>query len=149
MKNNVSIFLFVLIFSITSSCQTGNKTINLFQQKKELINARTVDIKEVDFEPDFTILNAEIIGDVLKIDVSFTGEKGDHDFDLFWNGSIMKSLPPKAMLHLVHKKTSDKGKKEVVMNLEFDISMFKRKEYGDTIILLLEGFEQQFRYSIK
>jgi len=102
-----------------------------------------------DIKPFFKIDTAWIEDDFLKIKISFIGNKNIPEFSLVWNGALMKSLPPKAVLVLLPKIDKlPKGKKTVKMTLAYELSAIKETNY-DEIILLLKDYNTQLRYTPK
>lgn len=117
------------------------------QSSEKLINANHMDIPDI--KPFFKIDTAWIEDDFLKIKISFIGNKNIPEFSLVWNGALMKSLPPKAVLVLLPKIDKlPKGKKTVKMTLAYELSAIKETNY-DEIILLLKDYNTQLRYTPK
>ena len=97
-------------------------------------------------EAPFTIESAVIEGDTLYTTVSFSGGCGEHEFSLKANGAMMKSLPPKQPLSIIHSSTNDPCRAHIVQEKKFDISSYRGTPSGVTVILL-ENWNQHLSYS--
>jgi hypothetical protein len=143
MKNIMIISIIAAMFAI--QCKTS-KNVSMTQEQREVINTNSFVGEEK--EADFKVHSATLEGHILNIVVVFTGEKGKHEFDLVWNGSIMKSLPPKVILVPVHKSSGAGGKKEVIMKMSFDLSVVKERFSGNTeFVIMIKDYEHTLKYS--
>ncbi len=141
------IFLALIIPFFCIQCKT-QKSVELKQEERAMINVKSP--VEVVSEPDFSIKSASIEGDLLKLSVTLTGEKGKHEFDLLWDGSIMKSLPPKVILHPVHKSSDVKGNKEVKIELVFNLTILKESlPASESVVVIINGHEESFMYQLR
>ncbi len=67
-----------------------------------------------------SIKSAKIVDGMLQIEVSFTGSKPSrHGFELLWNGSSTRSMPPQMNFLLIHKANNDSGKAILEQSLTF------------------------------
>jgi len=140
MKKILYLNLFLLFFV---SCK-AQKIVDMEQNSKEVIKSTTMEL--VDYKPFYKIENAWIENDILKIKISFIGNKKIPEFTLIWNGALMKSLPPKAVLILQpDNNTIPTGKKQVNMTLSFDLKELKETNY-DEIVLLIKDYNTQLHY---
>jgi hypothetical protein len=143
-------FHLLLIISISillSACQTCRNTVKS-QSVREIIITNSFVNDSMD--DSFKIEHAEIQNKELLITVTFKGDSNKHEFDLLWNGAIMKSLPPKATLTLVRKSASEKEKKHIRMVLKFDLSVLsERIPNTESVVLILSGFETHLSYKLK
>jgi hypothetical protein len=94
----------------------------------------------------FSFESAEIKGDTLYTTVSYSGGCGEHIFELEANGTMMKSLPPKQPLRIIHRSTNDPCRAHIVELHKFDISSYRGTPTGLTIILL-ENWNQHLSYN--
>lgn len=69
------------------------------------------------------IESAGLKGDKLILDVVYGGGCRTHDFQLSWDGSILKSNPPQVVLSLTHNGNGDPCKALVIERLQFDLSV--------------------------
>ena len=85
-------------------------------------------------------------GDSLFASVIYSGGCSTHSFTLELNGPLLKSLPPKQPLMIVHRSDEDPCRALIIENLKFDISSFRGTPSGTTV-LLLENWNQHLSYS--
>ena len=140
MKKILYLNLVLLLFI---SCK-AQKIIEMEQNSKEIIKSTSMEI--ADYKPFYKIENVWIENDILKIKISFTGNKNIPEFTLIWNGALMKSLPPKAVLVLQPNSNAiPTGKKQVNMTLSFDLNPLKETNYNE-IVLLIKDYSTQLHY---
>tara|TARA_B110000438_G_scaffold52373_1_gene52602 strand:- start:486 stop:857 length:372 start_codon:yes stop_codon:yes gene_type:complete len=84
----------------------------------------------------FTFKDVKIEGDTLIAHVQYSGGCGDHKFEIKQNGFLMKSLPPKQPLQIIHLSTGDKCRALINEHLKYDISGFRGTPHGTTVLLL-------------
>src|SRR3989338_2634747 len=115
-------------------------------------NAETLiisnDQKEGDF---FTIKNIEVINQDLVIEVSYGGGCEDHEFDLIWDGSFMKSNPPQVNLDLYHNANNDLCKAIKYETLRYDIYPLIENyinSYGDNSNLTINLGDEIINFNI-
>lgn len=70
---------------------------------------------------DFYITNSFIWEDALHISVKYTGSK-NHQFQLVWDGNIIKTLPPQIHLFLSHDNIGDNANETIEEELQFNLS---------------------------
>ena len=68
-----------------------------------------------------------ISGDILSIAVGYGGGCQEHDFALYWNGSVVKTNPAQIDFYLIHDANGDMCEAALSETLQFDISAFKTK----------------------
>ncbi|HOH93726.1 MAG TPA: hypothetical protein PLL70_03600 [Bacteroidales bacterium] len=138
------IFYLNLILLIFVSCK-AQKIVEMEQNSTEVIKSNTMEI--ADYKPFYKIENVWIENDILKIKISFMGNKNIPKFALIWNGALMKSLPPKAVLVLQpNSNTIPTGKRQVNMTLSFDLKPLKETNYNE-IVLLIKNYNNQLHYT--
>ncbi|HNT70147.1 MAG: hypothetical protein BWX61_00324 [Bacteroidetes bacterium ADurb.Bin035] len=138
------IFYLNLILLIFVSCK-AQKIVEMEQNSTEVIKSNTMEI--ADYKPFYKIENVWIENDILKIKISFMGNKNIPKFALIWNGALMKSLPPKAVLVLQpNSNTIPTGKRQVNMTLSFDLKPLKETNYNE-IVLLIKNYNNQLHYN--
>ena len=84
----------------------------------------------------FTVKDVKIMGDTLIANVQYSGGCGDHKFEIKQNGFLMKSLPPKQPIQIIHLSTDDPCRALINVDLKFDISSFRGTPHGTTVLLL-------------
>ena len=93
------------------------------------------------------IFSAEINGNTLFLEVSYTGGCGLHEFELIGDPAIMKSNPPKRSVVLTHNANNDSCESLVNQKIEVDITELAVTETsGSEIILLLAGHDSPLKY---
>lgn len=94
-----------------------------------------------------TIQGVSVDGNIMTIEVAYSGGCKDHDFDLVGSAAMMKSLPAQRGIELVHKLSDDTCRELISEELEFDISeLAYKKEDGSEIFLLLNGYKGKISY---
>lgn len=98
--------LFIAI--LYSGCKNnGSSTANETKVKAE---KNSMSIKDISIDqnrgpaatPDFSVLKWMAKGDVLEVIVRYSGGCEEHEFNAYFSGSWMKSLPAKAVIELEH-----------------------------------------------
>ncbi len=85
-----------------------------------------------------------IDGNVMCIDVTYSGGCEQHSFALEGHEAVAKSMPPIRTIRLVHTGKKDNCKAMVMQTLKFNITeLAYTKEKGNQIYLKLEGYEGQ------
>ncbi|MBT5147817.1 MAG: hypothetical protein HOM41_04590 [Flavobacteriales bacterium] len=94
----------------------------------------------------FRFKDVKIEGDTLIANIQYTGGCGEHKFEMKKNGFLMKSLPPKQPIQIIHLSTVDHCRSMINEDLKFDISSFRGTPHGTTV-LLLENWTSDIIYS--
>lgn len=135
--------LFIFTISALMACSTQkNKTApnqTIETPKVENIKAKPVIIASgvSNFENNFTINKLSIEGDILTINISYSGGCKDHEFNLYGNEALMKSMPPKKSLFLEHLNNNDECEGWITQILKFDLTPIKEFHYQQKEITLL------------
>lgn len=139
----LTLILIMLVLPVISSCKTKKvKRQNPADAPKELVVDKEFQFTEV---KTVSIIAAEIEGDVITLTLNYHGGKGMHDFDLFFNGIIMKSMPPQVNLFLKHSHTQENCEKLITETVSFDIKKLQMGETG-TVIIRLPGLNEILEY---
>jgi hypothetical protein len=137
---------FVLL-TLSLGCNGKKKGAKTPKPEVKLVVAENGFVEPENNAP-FTVKSVKVKGDILNIEVEYSGGCEKHEFDLFFNGIYMKSMPPKAGLILVHKNNDDNCRQLITETLKFDLTPTR---YGDTkdytIIFSLNNFKDEFEYS--
>ena len=97
-------------------------------------------------EAPFELLDAKIVGDSLVINVQYGGGCAeDHAFTLESNGPMMKSLPPKLPLRVVHRTAGDPCRALIVERHALDLRPWRGTPRGVTVIVL-ENWKENLPY---
>lgn len=135
------------ISTILFSCGVFKKNHNDEENTEQAQIEKAVVAKEIP-EGDFvTISNATLDGNVLSIEVSYSGGCDEHDFQLYGSMAVMKSMPPKRAIKLVHNANGDSCRELKEETLMFDISdLAMSQTAGSEIVLLLDGYKEPINY---
>jgi hypothetical protein len=118
---------------------------NSNQTNSELLVAQ---IGKPTVSESFTIQEASINGNVLRVTVSYSGGCGNHQFELVGSPNISKSLPPIRSIELVHQSNGDACKEKMEETLLINISnLAYKQEAGSVIKLNLSGWKEQLIYT--
>ncbi len=127
-------FIFVLL-----ACASKNVTVN---QTEPQIESLITDSK---FQPssaaDYTVNSTELKDSTLTINVTYKGGCNGYHFQLFNNGNMMKSLPPKTSVFLIHQAEKENCVKLRTVSLKFNISTLKKMNPRGIVMVKLDGQE--------
>jgi hypothetical protein len=84
----------------------------------------------------FTILSAEVAGDSLEVVVRYSGGCEDHTWRLEKSAPMMKSLPPKQPILLIHGSHGDMCRALIVDTLHLELKPLRAGPIGVTLFLL-------------
>jgi len=93
----------------------------------------------------FSLLEATVEGDSLRVHLEYGGGCADHEFQLFQAGPTLRSMPPKQPLRLIHQAHGDPCRALIREWRAFDVSAFQASPRGVTV-LLLEDFQLPYSY---
>ncbi|MDG2311441.1 MAG: hypothetical protein P8L64_03520 [Flavobacteriales bacterium] len=141
MEKLMFVFFFVC-FASFSSCKT-----------EPVLSLETTDLNETALQETtavtqspFTFVDVVLKGDTLIAKVQYSGGCGNHTFEIEKNGFLMKSLPPKQPIKIIHRSDEDSCRALILEELKFYIGDFKGTPTGTTV-LLLENWNQHLIYS--
>lgn len=120
------------------SCKPSEETVASAPEVPEM---------KVDALPEapYELLDATIVGDSLILNVQYGGGCGEHAFELRQKGPMMKSLPPKQMLEVVHRTAGDPCRALILQRQAFDLKPWRGTPRGVTVILL-ENWKDPLNY---
>jgi len=107
------------------------------ESKKEKIKKIIVDAgreRNEDRLRNYHINSFSVSDDVLTIELRYKGGCGQHDFSLYSNNMLKKSLPPQIDVYLEHQKENETCKEEITQTFKYDISAIKKP--GNPVIIL-------------
>lgn len=144
--HKISTIIVGVVLSVNTTTCNDNSPKNT-EEKKSTEQTMSTDttIKNVVIDPNFDVSNTGavykidsvyLIGDILHINVNYSGGCENHSFELFSTGLYMKSMPPQISVYLKHTNNNDACRKLVMQELQFNISSLKYKGTENTIILL-------------
>ena len=112
------------------------------------INVKKAQIGDVTQESaQTTITSVNLEGNILSLDIEYSGGCQDHSFEFIGSAAVMKSLPAKRAVKLVHDSNGDTCRELVSETIKFDIRALAVTETtGSEIILLLDGVKEPISY---
>lgn len=134
--------------STTAVDQTTEQMAEAQDGKETQVNSEIVintDGNIPDSAP-YSILKADVQGDLLKMTVQYSGGCKPHMFTLYTNGMYMKSLPAQISMQLHHESNGDNCRALITENIAINISSIK---YGDKgpLIIRLKDFKEGITYA--
>lgn len=147
------VFLFVILIGILPACKLKKQSMD----KTEATPATTMQnhpevVTITDYQRPsnpalLSIVGAKIEGDLLHIDVSYSGGCTEHSFRLIFSGNYKKSMPPQASVYLEHDAKDDSCRSLVEKSLIFNVRKMRfPPEKPGTLILSIEGWNEQLKY---
>ncbi len=147
-------FTFILFCLFALSCGNSKKASENNAENEEKSTEQTVkkciltqNWNEYKDSDPYNILSAKVSGNIMTLDVSYSGGCEKHNFDLIGSAFIMKSLPPKRGIKLYHKSNNDSCRELVRETISFDITDFAY--VNGEIILNLEHYTESISYTMK
>ena len=112
------------------------------------INVKKAQIGDVMQESaQITVTSATLDGNILSLEVEYSGGCADHTYDLIGSEGVMKSLPAKRAIKLIHNSNDDSCRELISETIKFDIRPLAYMEKsGGEIVLLLDGYKQSISY---
>lgn len=99
---------------------------------------------------DLTINSVSVNGNEMMINLSYSGGCNEHEFKMYGNVNISKSLPPIRSIQLYHNNNGDSCKALITKDIHVDIkSLAYKQEKGSTIYLKLEGWKDRITYTFE
>ncbi len=112
------------------------------------IEVQKAQIGEVTQESDaVTITGAKLEGNILSLNIEYSGGCKDHSYDLIGSEAVMKSMPPKRAVNLIHHSNGDSCRELVSETIKFDIrALAMAQTNGSEIVLMLDGYKESISY---
>lgn len=161
----MKLFAFILTISLIFSCSSTEEVIKdevtdtietvaedaqdaVDETKPERNVKMKAEIGEFKDSDPLTIQSAKIVDNSLFLTVNFSGGCAEHKFSFIGSPMIMKSLPPKRSVKLIHDKNDDSCRSIVTKVLEIDLkNIAYKQESGSELVLLLEGWKGELKYT--
>ncbi|MDX2360153.1 MAG: hypothetical protein QNK23_05075 [Crocinitomicaceae bacterium] len=116
-------------------------------QKPQRNIAVTAQLGEFKKGDALTITRSKVEGNILYLMVAYSGGCTEHTFEVIGNPILMKSLPPKRSVQLVHHANGDTCREWIEQTLEIDLSALAADQTpGSEVILVVEGIDQELSY---
>ncbi|PHR36692.1 MAG: hypothetical protein COA38_01310 [Fluviicola sp.] len=120
---------------------------------KEVLDIDPVEVKKAQIgdvmqeSAPITVTAATLDGNILSLEIEYSGGCKDHTYELIGSEAIMKSLPAKRAIKLVHNSNDDTCRELISETIKFNIRAFSVTETkGSEIVLLLDGYKQSISY---
>lgn len=94
---------------------------------------------------EFTVEGALIKNDSLIVSVAYSGGCEAHQFELYTNGLMAKSLPPQLNLTLVHTSKQDNCRNLIRSNQSFSIDTLSTL-YQNKMLLRIANYDKPLLY---
>ena len=111
-------------------------------EENPLVRKESKELTETQFNYDTVFVS----GDTLVAVVTYSGGCGAHEFKLESNGPMLKSMPPKQPLRIVHRSDGDPCRAHLKETYKFCIEDYRSIPNG-TMVLMLENWNSNLRYS--
>lgn len=127
------------------SCGNSKKSSSDMNDESKVLKAT---IGNTDKKSDAVEINSvSIDGNIMTLKVSFSGGCEGHQFELIGSEMVMKSLPGKRPVALIHNANGDMCEAYLTEEIQFDISELAiSKENGSQIYLILGKEEYLYTY---
>lgn len=157
----IAIAVVAMVFASCANKRNATKDkVNDTKVDKNETMPTTVDIIKVKGEVSdeikleksdaFTIDAVEIRGNILYVDVTFSGGCEAHEFRVVASPFIAKSLPPIRAVQVIHNANGDACREVKKAKLEVYIDDFAYKqEAGSEIYLAIEGTKDKLLYTFQ
>ena len=90
--------------------------------------------KPLQHSDPYDLVRIAVEGDTLHATVRFSGGCESHVFELVENGPLVRSMPPKHPLALVHDARGDACREAVVESVHFELKSFRAGPRGLTVL---------------
>ena len=146
-------FATTLLFTACKSTEKAPTKIAASTEKEPAKNE--VDVKEVIVEakrqttekPDFSVLEWDINRDTLTAVVRYSGGCKQHNFNAYFSGAWLKSLPAQAIIDLEHINLENDPCRSLIKDtLKFDITALQYPGSKDIIVKCSGNSEMAAKY---
>lgn len=128
----------------------GCSSAYIAQSEVERANAKQITIdptaRMADRTDPFTLKSFEQNGDILVVNVSYSGGCKPHDFDLVTTGKYKEVYPPEIELKLTHKNNGDGCRSIVDETHYFDLTPL-RYEGTNRVKLIMRNTNKTIEYT--
>ena len=140
----------LIMWSCKPKQDVSGEPIDQTPAKDQIVVERITMMEGMAYPPkkdDFSVDTMRIKGDILEIDVTYSG-CGVHEWTLFGNRFYRKSLPPQLSLFLWHDQHGDQCKKRFKQTLYFNIkkTRYPDKEENYSIFIRMNETDMQVPY---
>lgn len=123
--------------------ETTKKTMDIIKVKAEV-----VENSKIEKSDPFTIDTIEIRGNIMYIDVTYSGGCEAHEFSVIGSPFIAKSMPAIRGVQVLHNANSDscEGLKKAKLEVYIDDLAYEQLE-GSSIYLTVQGWKERILYT--
>ncbi len=137
--------LFLTVFACKNPEQLQKEPEPLKVEQKDVTMGKIVtDFRPYSGSAPTGISEVSISGNIMTIQVKYTGGCREHDFQLVGHKMISKSLPAKRSIKLFHDAANDDCRQVIEEVLTFDITSLATGE--PEIIFVLDGYADEITY---
>lgn len=98
----------------------------------------------------YSVNAVRVEGNMMYVDLSYSGGCKEHVFNVYGSNAIAKSLPPIRAIKINHNANEDHCRAMINQTISVDLRNFAyKKEEGSQIYLTLEGFKDRITYTYK
>lgn len=139
----MKLFSIIALSSILFACNTTKEVLDI-----DPIEVQQAQLGDLGQESDpITITSVKLEGNILSLGVEYSGGCKDHTYDLIGSEAVMKSLPAKRSVKLIHHSNDDSCRELVSETLKFDVRAFAMSQTtGSEIVLILDGLKETVLY---
>lgn len=130
---------------------SGQKTTTASSSPERLAMRAIITDAEIDISKkdiDFRVLQWAVSGDTLIVEVSYGGGCREHEWNMYFNGAVLKSLPPQAVLQLQHvvKDGPDPCRGMPSETLKFNLATLRPMANGKLVVKWAGDAERSATY---
>lgn len=98
-------------------------------------------------KPDFQVLSWKANSDTLEVMVSYSGGCEEHDFNAYFSGGWLKSMPPQAVIQLEHLNPNNDACRSIVKDtLLFNLAPVRYEGQNVVTVKWSENAEHYAKY---
>lgn len=133
--------LVIVALVVLSSCKNnGNGTATsskaaIKEEPKSEVKEIIVDSQRKQAKPDFQVLEMTAENDVLTVVFRYGGGCKEHDFNAYFSGAWLKSMPPQAIIDFEHLNPDNDACRSLVKDtVRFNLTPLKYGGSGSVVI---------------
>lgn len=152
MKNSIVI---LALLTLLGACKNNgsNTASSAKASTKEKVESTvkqiTVDPNRKPSKPDFQVLEMSNENDVLTVIFRYSGGCKEHDFNAYFSGGWLKSLPPQAIIDFEHLNPDNDACRSLVKDTaQFDLTPLRYGTSGSVVVKWPQekGIETTYEY---
>jgi hypothetical protein len=139
------ILILSIIVTFLGSCNLFKGSKN--KQEEVIPIAKIDDFNNYRENDNYSIVNAFIDGNILNLDVTYSGGCKTHNFELIGSNMVAKSLPPQRNVLLVHHANGDDCRELMGERIKFNIQNLAFD--GKDVMLIINGYKNEILYQVR